>query len=75
MRVWPQCIMGDLPTARACPEDTAGVRRSSQWPAIMHCVIGGRGGVLMQLYHCDGTENHMIITVTFWYVLDNVCSV
>lgn len=30
------------------------------------------GGILIQLYHCDGTENHMIITDTFWYVLDNV---
>lgn len=31
--------MGDLSIVRACPEDVAGVKRSSQWPVVMHWVI------------------------------------
>lgn len=36
---WPQCIMGDLPAVRACPEDVPNVRGQVNGRPLMHYVL------------------------------------
>lgn len=65
-------MVGDLPTAGAHPQDAAGVTGSSQWPAVMHSIIGEISMRLPQ-FHRDGTGNDT--RVTLWMRQDDLACV
>lgn len=67
-----RCTVGDLPTAGAHPQDAAGVTGSSQWPAVMHSIIGEISMRLPQ-FHRGGTGNDT--RVALWMRQDDLACV
>lgn len=63
---------GRSPYGRAHPQDVAGVTGSSQWPAVMHSIIGEISMRLPQFHH-DGTGNDT--RVTLWMRQDDLACV